>query len=382
MVDQFPVITDRDIEQLRQKIGERRPVTDPFNEYAGKDAIRHFVHGIGDTNPLFVNAGYARSTRYGDIIAPPSFLFSMVGWNYPRGLPGIHGMWSGAEFDCRLPIRVNDRIQAVVYLSRVEEKHGRFAGKSVLQEWTHEFTNQDAAHVASVKQWSIRTERDAARQKNKIGGVTVHHYTRDEIERIEGECREEKQRGAEPRYWEEVRVGDIIPPLVKGPLTVTDMVAWKIGWGNRPFTFAHRAALEYRTKHPSVAIANDLGVPDMPERVHWDSDFARRVGVPAAYDFGPQRCAWMGQLITNWIGDDGFITRLRVELRGFNLIGDTTWCRGKVADKRREGDRHLAVCDIRAENQRRETTAKGTAIVCLPGSEKNIWPADIFREGS
>ena len=121
MANKHRKITDAAVDQLKAKLGEKRPVTDPFNETAGKDAIRHFVHGIGDSNPLFTDEDYARSTGYGGLIAPPCFLFSMIGWNYPRGLPGVHGMWAGAEFDCALPIRVDDRITAVVYLSKVEE---------------------------------------------------------------------------------------------------------------------------------------------------------------------------------------------------------------------------------------------------------------------
>ena len=57
----------------------------------------------------------------------------------------------------------------------------------------------------------------------------------------------------------------------------------------------------------------------------------RRAGRrPGAYDFGPQRISWAGTLIENWMGDDGFLKRLRGELRGFNLRGDTTWLRGTV----------------------------------------------------
>jgi len=294
MANDFPTITKEAVDQLRAKIGEKRPAADPFNEFAGKDAIRHFVHGIGDTNPLFIDEDYAKKTRYGRIIAPPCFLFSMIGWNYPRGLPGIHGMWSGAEFECFLPINVNDRISAVLYLSKVEERFGRFAGRTVLQEWTHDFTNQDNKCVAVLKQWSMRTERDAARRKQKLKKINLHHYTEKEIQ-------------------------------------------------------------------------------------NWDNDFARKVGVPAAYDFGPQRCSWMGQLITNWMGDDGFIKNLRAELRGFNLIGDTNWCRGKVVDKHIDGDQFLVRCELWAENQRNERIAKGEATVLLPSKENAVWPADSFK---
>lgn len=59
--------------------------------------------------------------------------------------------------------------------------------------------------------------------------------------------------------------------------------------------------------------------------------------------------------------------RLRVEIRRFNLMGDTTWCRGRVTAKRRDDDgRGLIDLDVWAEDQRGETTAKGVATVELP----------------
>ena len=35
----------------------------------------------------------------------------------------------------------------------------------------------------------------------------------------------------EPRWWEDVEEGDEVGPLVKGPLTVTDMICWHVGMG-------------------------------------------------------------------------------------------------------------------------------------------------------
>ena len=51
-------------------------------------------------------------------------------------------------------------------------------------------------------------------------------------------------------------MGEELPHAVKGPLRVTDNIAWKIGWGFRPFTYAHKIAAEYYKKHPFAFIAN------------------------------------------------------------------------------------------------------------------------------
>ena len=127
-----------------------------------------------------------------------------------------------------------------------------------------------------------------------------------------------------------------------------------------------RLAFEQYARHPALGIPNAQGVPEPPERVHWDDDLARQVGVPAAYDYGPERVSWLGHLITDWMGDDGFLRDLYVEVRRHNIAGDLTHCLGVVTGKRAESGRHLVDCDIRAENQRGEVTAKGRATVELP----------------
>jgi hypothetical protein len=48
-----------------------------------------------------------------------------------------------------------------------------------------------------------------------------------------------------------------------------------------------------------------------------------------------------------------------------NIIGDTTWCKGRVTRKRVENGEHLVECDIWVENQRKEVTAKGNAVIAL-----------------
>ena len=46
------------------------------------------------------------------------------------------------------------------------------------------------------------------------------------------------------------------------------------------------------------------------------------------------RYVFVCHYLTNWIGDDAFIHRLRYELRAFNYIGDMTWMSGRVTEVR------------------------------------------------
>lgn len=49
---------------------------------------------------------------------------------------------------------------------------------------------------------------------------------------------------------------------------------------------ANKRAFKLIDAHPGVGITNRFGIPDVPERVHWEEDFALEVGPPGAYDFG------------------------------------------------------------------------------------------------
>ena len=72
---------------------------------------KRFVDGIGDVNPLYRDEEYAAHTLYGTIIAPPSFVFSVLagiqfGW---KGLAAFH---SASEMEFYKPIKLNDKIWA------------------------------------------------------------------------------------------------------------------------------------------------------------------------------------------------------------------------------------------------------------------------------
>ena len=75
--ESFPVITDEMVADMRARIGD--PMPDHFEPWiteVTRDAIRHYAHGVGDDNPLWCDPDYARGTKFGDVIAPPSILFA------------------------------------------------------------------------------------------------------------------------------------------------------------------------------------------------------------------------------------------------------------------------------------------------------------------
>jgi acyl dehydratase len=284
---------------------------------------------------------------------------------YVGGLPGIHAMYGGTDFRWRGPIHEGARLVGDSVLHDLVERPSAFARRAVQQVYRTTFRNQEGLVVCEADSWCFRTERDAARERGKYRGVARARYGESEIATIAAAYRDEAVRGSEPRHWEAVSVGDALPAVVKGPLTVTSVIAFVQGWGSL-YVRAHGLAFDLFARHPALGIPNEAGVPEPPERVHWDEPFARSVGVPGAYDYGPERVAWLGHLVTNWMGDAGALRRLNVQVRRHNLIGDVTWCRGAVTGKREEDGLALVDLDLHAVNQRGEITAQGHASVALP----------------
>lgn len=367
---QFARFTDELIDELRGEIGKPITGVGGFLTEATGDAIHHYAMGIGDYNSLWHDLEYAAASRFGGLVAPPSILlaFNRTAWG-ARGLRGIHSMFSGGRFEWYLPIRLGDRLDSVVTLHDLEIKeNSKFAGRTIKQIRKAKFTNQDGKLVAVCYPYSFRMERDSARERGKYDNLAIASYTEDEYQAIVAQYKDEETRGAEIRYWEDTTVGEDIPPIVRGPLTVTDIIVFLIGWGGQ-WVRAHGDAAAWYERHPRGGIRNEFGALEAPEKVHWDHELARRVGVPAAYDYGPQRIAWLTTLMTNWTGDDGHLQVLEAQIRRFNLIGDTTWCKGRVARKYRDGDQFKVDCEIWAEDQRGDRTAIGTATAVLKSRE-------------
>lgn len=368
----FPKITDKDLDALSRRIGVKITETaEPWCYEATRDNIRHYAHGIGDDNPLWCDPEYAAKTKHGGIIALPSFLFATnrIVSGYVGGLPGVHAMWSGADWTWHKTVQRNDEIHSEATLKALIPHETRFAGRAIQQIYNVQFYNQHGDKVAEADSWCFRTERDHAREvgtKYKdVREREPRRYTDEELNEAYKLYAQEEVRGATPRYWEDVNVGDELPVMFKGPMTVTGFIAYAQGWGGL-YIRANKLAWKLIDAHPGVGIKNRFGIPDVPERVHWEEDFALEVGAPGAYDYGPERTSWMTHHLTNWMGDDGFLYKSHCKVRRHNPEGDMLFIRGKVTKKYEENGRHLVEIEQEGRNQDDELSVVGTGVVQLP----------------
>ena len=368
----FPKITEEGLERLRQRIGVKIESTlEPWCHEATRDAIRHYAHGIGDDNPLWCDPDHAARSRWGGILAPPSFLFACdrIISGYVGGLAGVHAMWAGADWRWHLPVRRNDEIHTEAALSDLIEHETRFAGRSIQQVYHVDFFNQKGELVADAESWCFRTDRDIAREEgtkyDDLKARPERRYEDDELAEHYALYEREEVRGATPRYWEDVEPGDALPTLAKGPMTVTGFIAYAQGWGGL-YIRANKLAWRQIRRHPGLGVENRFGIPDCPERVHWENEFATRVGAPGAYDYGPERCSWLTHQLTNWMGDDGFLRRAHCKIRRHNPEGDLLRIDGRVTRKLEEAGRRLVEIEQIAVNQDGETSVVGGGVVELP----------------
>ncbi len=364
-------ITDEALADLRSRIGREFRTKEPPNmEEATKDGIRHWAHAIGDRDPKWTDEAYSAQTRFGGITAPPSMIygFDMRAIGDRSGLPGVHSFFAGADHEWYLPINRNDRIDLKVVFTDLIEKPSKFAGRMFQQVSECTYTNQKGEVVAKSWPWGMRTERSATKSKGKYNDLTLATYTPSEIEAIAERYTHEDEhvRGANKRYWEDVAVGDTLGPIIRGPWSPTISICFLNAHGGL-FMKAHAFWYEYLQRHPKAGIPNEMGIPEGPVRGHWDSGFANKIGVPAAYDFGPERISWLTTLGTYWCGDDGWLKRLKVQVKRFNLVGDLTTIEGRVTGKS-EGEDGGGLVDFEmwARDQRGADSATATGQIVLP----------------
>ena len=139
---------------------------------------------------------------------------------------------------------------------------------------------------------------------------------------------------AEQVYWQDVNEGDEIPQLVKH-CTTQQLVHWAAGSGDF-------------------------------YQIHYDKDFALANQLPGVILHGALKNAFLGQLMTDFAGEAGWLRKLAVQYRGMDQPGSKITARGKVVKKYTEGDAHIVECEIWLENAKGEKTTPGSAAVILP----------------
>ncbi len=100
--------------------------------------------------------------------------------------------------------------------------------------------------------------------------------------------------------------------------------------------------------------------------VHFDAAFARKAGHPDVFvNIGFVQAALV-RVISDWMGDEGFLRRLYFEMRRQQRPGDTMVCKARVTGKYEREGQGCVDMEVWAENAREGVTTPGQATVVLP----------------
>ena len=237
LIEEYVATRNKDIGKISiPPVGEYPPDTDHFygsimNEWIDTDLIRHFADAMGDRNPLWRNTEYATKTRWGGIIAPPTIGDSIIQpysgkFETSEIIPKFQTFFvvpNGSTRQMFQVIRPGDKFRAVQYFMGLTEM------EPYLPEPSREFDDvmrriliNQRDEIVSVHDRHMRIVINHALDKD-------HPYwpkrrkrrlTDEERDAITRGYDEEKIRGSNILYWEDVNEGEDIKPLTVGPLNV------------------------------------------------------------------------------------------------------------------------------------------------------------------
>jgi acyl dehydratase len=135
-------------------------------------------------------------------------------------------------------------------------------------------------------------------------------------------------------YFEDITEGSEIPALVKYPTT--------------------------------MQLVKYAGASGDYYQIHYDKDFAMANGLSGVIVHGWLALSFLGQMVTDWIGEKGTLVKLNGSYRGMNKVHEDVICNGKVTKKYSEAGRNYARLEMWAENPQGDKTVTGNALVSLP----------------
>jgi len=377
------VLDEAMLATMRAKTGAQLRIDHSINnDIASRIAVAKFAGGIGDINPLWTDAQYGKRSPFGAPVAPPSFVIGCFS-GIQFGWPGLGSFHSESQLTFERPVYWGDAVNAVcVYDGFDGPSPSSFAGRTVTDHFTNTYTNQRGERIATIRWHVINFERgSAARRRAGADGAKPqlpHRWTTAELAEIEARVLAERPRGAEPRYWEDVNIGDQVDVITKGPIGLTDEIAFVAGGGTPiPRLKAHAAALHDYQAHSAWSFRDPVTSALEPiYSVHYNLQAANAMSAEYQYDVGFQRQSWQIHHLTHWCGDHGWVKACQAQYRKFVYLSDVIDLTGEVTDKGVDSEgEHLVHIRTAARNQRGETVMPGSAVVALPTRDGSPSPA-------
>lgn len=364
-------IDDDEIEEVKKWIDVPLRIRQ-FNNEVTADAIRHYAHGLGDDNPLWCDEEYGKRSPYGTVVAPPSFLYAIWSPGIGPGFPGLQAFHAGGRWEYGRYLRPGERLTAEPRMTGLRDVVGKRAGRMLIQEGetTYRTATGEVVGRNLVRAFRIpRPDRGGLNYDPK----PPQAWADEELDELEEQILAYRRRGAEPLYYEDVRIGDALPERIKGPLELASMLAYYAGNFSAAYLSTDMAVrARYLARTDPERLPNNRPAELRTQRVeygqgHQDPRVATAVGMPGVYDNGWLRIGWVQQILSDWSGDHAFVRMIDSSLHLPNVIGDIVRFNGAVIGKSTDGGDHVTEVEIEGRRQDGELSIKASAEVVLPG---------------
>jgi acyl dehydratase len=355
-------------------------------------------------NPFWTNESYAAGTRWGGLIAYPMYasggnMITTKESETPDCGFDVQ-LWPGQDWEFYQPIKIFDTVRAWNKIPQlIEQKVDRGGVRGFLNiEGDYDMVNQRNEIVTSTKNYTVRIFYPGGAPGSKFT-LERYGFSEAEIIYLDKLARKTAVRGAEIRYWEDVKVGDMLNPIVIGPTNFQD-IATMGGGGAAPGGTGTGGSVPgaggmgggmgaaEQEKKPITQLLEKEGVIGSREYVqdkttgfyykgggdtlrHWDDYGARIEGEPGAFLWGLMSIKSMIRCVTNWIGNDGFVRKYNWRHVTRTLVGDAAFSQGKVINKRNENGEYLVDIFVWHSDMRGYVNDAAVATVALLSRTKN-----------
>ena len=316
---------------------------------------------IQDSNPLYTDSELAQKSRFGGLMCPPLATWKdiapPIGYfgagqesHFQVPLPfNSYGLNGGSDWQFLRPCFTGDWITRHFRVLDIYEKQGR-SGPLVFIVRQETQTNQSGQVVNQAKRVSIHRGLPAGEEPlqavDVIGNLETVHVSPPEPGAV---IPKPQASVSTQRFFEDIAVGEALTPVVKGPITTTHLVRWAAANGNYA-------------------------------RIHWDLPFAQlHQGLANVVVNGSLKNQYLGQLLTDFAGVEGWFKRFYVQHRGMDYPGGILTASGAVTGKREASSHGYVDCTVVLDNSRGEQTAAGQATVILPKRGQTlplVWEAE------
>ena len=261
-----------------------------------------------------------------------------------------------------LPIGIGDCLRATTKPIDLYDTAGSFEDRKIFVLSETCYLNQDDLIVGKCISTTVCIPETSGRL---LVERPVYAYSEEEVEKIGALLEKETRNGSRRLLDHELKVGCGLPTFIRAPLTIGDMICWQAAIGPT----CHTGAPGFRelSKTPRTSGKHPVtGWPVSSSQQHEDFLLSTQRGMPYPFDHGVMRLACLTPMVTNWMGDNGFLNSFSMKFAAPILYGDATWYHGMISERSDFDESTFLKIKIVGKNQLGETTTEAEAGLTLP----------------